>query len=113
MGKIIRKDLLVPAKIISNPIINSEFLLENVETEFRNQYWSIRNGRRTNWKAVNRTRVLAECLYLLGVPVWAVKEARYCLRMVVCQRCVNSDVRCWSFSGRAKRGDFQTNVYVR
>lgn len=110
MGKIIEEDLLVPKNNISKFLITSEFLLENVETEFRNQYWLIRNGRRTNWKAVNRTRVLAECLYLLGVPLWAVKEARYCLRMVVCQRCVNSDVRCWSFSGRAKRGDFHKGI---
>jgi len=106
----ITDDLLISENSKTNPIIKSEFLLENVEAEFRNQYWLIRNGRKTNWKAVNRTRVLAECLYLLGVPVWAVKEARYCLRMVVCQRCVNSDIRCWSFSGRAKRGDFQKKI---
>lgn len=82
-------------------------ILEGVEDEFRNQYWTIRNSRRTNWKAVNRTRVLAEFMYLLGVPRWAVKEARYCLRVRVCQRCFNSELRCYAFVGRAKRGDFK------
>lgn len=82
-------------------------LLVQLETEFRNQYWTIRNARQTNWKAVNRTRVLADFMYLLGVPRWAVKEARYCLRMVVCERCYKSELRCYSISGRAKRGDFE------
>lgn len=83
-------------------------LLRRVEGEFRNQYWAIRNSRRTNWKAVNRTRVLAEVMALCGVPKWAIKEARYCLRLRVCQRCADQPIRCYEFSRRAERGDFSS-----
>lgn len=86
---------------------DSEQLLVEVETEFRNQYWIIRNARWTNWKAVNRTRVLAEVLVLLGVPRWAIREGRYCLRLRVCKRCVTAELRCHSFSRRMQRGDFE------
>ncbi|MGZ8292623.1 MAG: hypothetical protein ACXWVG_06215 [Telluria sp.] len=82
-------------------------ILAALEAEFRNEYWKIRNARGTNWKAVNRTRVLAEFMYILGVPRWAVKEARYCLRMVVCERCYSDELRCHSITGRARRGDFE------
>jgi hypothetical protein len=82
-------------------------ILERIETEFRNEYWKIRNARYTDWKAVNRARSLAEFMYLLGVPRWAVKEARYCLRVRVCKRCFGGDLRCHSLSRRAKRGDFK------
>lgn len=81
-------------------------LLKRVESEFRNKYWIIRNSRGTNWKAVNRTRVLAEVMYLCGVPRWAVKEARYCLRVCVCERCYNRPYRCHELSRRAVGGDF-------
>jgi len=81
-------------------------LLREVEGEFRNHYWRIRNARHTNWKAVNRTRVLGEVMRLCGVPEWAVKEARYCLRLRVCQRCVDRPVHCHELSRRAERGDF-------
>lgn len=81
-------------------------VLERVEQEFRNEYWRIRNYRGTNWKAVNRTRVLAEFMYLLGVPRWVVKEARYCLRVPVCERCFDAELRCHSIAARRKRGDF-------
>jgi hypothetical protein len=84
--------------------------LLRVEDEFRNQYWIIRNARYTNWAAVNRTRVLAEFMYLLGVPRWAVKEARYCLRMVVCERCYGAELRCHAISGRMQRGDFRSEI---
>ena len=83
-----------------------EQLLEAAESEFRQQYWIIRNSRQTNWKAVNRTRVLAQFMYLCGVPRWAVKEARYCLRSKVCKRCVNEEVACHAISIRLRRGDF-------
>lgn len=82
-------------------------LLLKVEDEFRNEYWKIRASRQTNWKAVNRTRVLAEIFYLLGVPRWAVREARYCLRVRVCERCYGAELRCYSISGRMQRGDFE------
>jgi len=82
-------------------------MLSMIEDEFRNEYWKIRNARGTNWKAVNRCRVLAEVFYLLGVPRWAVREARYCLRVRVCGRCFGSELRCHSISGRFKRGDFK------
>jgi hypothetical protein len=81
-------------------------LIQGVEDEFRNCYWHIRNARGTNWKAVNRTRVLAEVLAVLGVPRWAVKEGRYCLRLRVCQRCVEQPLKCHQFGRRARRGDF-------
>lgn len=81
-------------------------ILEQIEDEFRNQYWIIRNSRRTNWKAVNRTRVLGDFMYLLGVPKWAVQQARYCLRLRVCERCFNDEIRCYGICARAKRGDF-------
>jgi hypothetical protein len=83
-------------------------LLQGIEDEFRNQYWLIRAARRTHWQAVNRTRVLAEFMYILGVPRWAVKEARYCLRVPVCERCYSKPLRCHSVSGRMQRGDFKT-----
>ena len=60
---------------------NSLRILEKIEDEFRNQYWIIRNSRRTNWRAVNRTRMLGDFMYMLGVPKWAVQQARYCLRL--------------------------------
>lgn len=82
-------------------------LLSVVEAEFRQQYWLIRNSRGTNWKAVNRTRVLAQMMYLCGVPKWAVKEARYCLRSRLCKRCLGDDVRCYAVSERLRRGDFK------
>lgn len=81
-------------------------ILEQIEDEFRNQYWIIRNSRRTNWKAVNRTRMLGGFMYMLGVPKWAVQQARYCLRLRVCERFFNDDIRCYGISARAKRGDF-------
>lgn len=82
-------------------------VLREVEDEFRNEYWIIRNARHTNWRAVNRTRVLAGALVVLGVPTWAIKEGRYCLRLRVCERCFESEFRCHQFSERAKRGDFE------
>lgn len=85
-------------------------LLLKVEGEFRNQYWTIRNARRTDWKAVNRTRVLAEVMVLCGVPRWAIKEARYCLRLRVCGRCVDEPVKCHQLSRRAERGDFSQKI---
>lgn len=81
-------------------------VLRRAEQEFRNQYWLIRNSRGTHWKAVNRTRVLAEVMGLCGVPRWAVKEARYCLRVRVCERCYQRSYRCYELSGRAVAGDF-------
>lgn len=81
-------------------------ILEQIEDDFRNQYWIIRNSRRTNWRAVNRTRMLGDFMYLLGVPKWAVQEVRYCLRLRVCERCYKHEVRCHCISKRAKRGDF-------
>jgi hypothetical protein len=84
-----------------------EQLLAAVEVEFRNQYWIIRSSRQTNWKAVNRTRVLAQMMYLFGIPRWAVKEARYCLRSRVCKRCIDLDLRCHAMSARLNRGDFK------
>ena len=62
---------------------NTLRVLEQIEDEFRNQYWIIRNSRRTNWRAVNRTRMLGDFMYMLGVPKWAVQQARYCLRLRV------------------------------
>lgn len=41
-----------------------EHLLSAVESEFLNQYWIIRASRQTNWKAVNRPRILAQVLYM-------------------------------------------------
>lgn len=82
-------------------------ILAGVEDEFRNQYWIIRNARYTNWRAVNRTRVLGGVLAVLGVPAWAIKEGRCCLRLRVCERCYGSDLRCHAFSGRMRRGDFE------
>ena len=44
---------------------NTLRVLEQIEDEFRNQYWIIRNSRRTYWHAVNRTRmpgILCTCL---------------------------------------------------
>ncbi|HEU4819496.1 hypothetical protein [Janthinobacterium sp.] len=87
---------------------NSLRILEQIEDEFRNQYWIIRNSRRTNWRAVNSTRMLGDFMYLLGVPKWAVQQARYCLRLRVCERCFKDEFRCHGICGRAKRGDFDT-----
>lgn len=87
---------------------NSLRILEQIEDEFRNQYWIIRNSRRTNWRAVNRTRVLGDFMYMLGVPKWAVQQARYCLRLRVCERCFKDEIRCHGICGRARRGDFNT-----
>lgn len=87
---------------------NSLRILEQIEDEFRNQYWIIRNSRRTNWRAVNRTRMLGDFMYMLGVPKWAVQQARYCLRLRVCKRCFKDEFRCYGICGRAKRGDFDT-----
>lgn len=81
-------------------------VLQRAEQEFKNQYWLIRNSRNTHWKAVNRTRVLAEVMCLCGVPRWAVKEARYCLRVRVCERCYSGPNRCYELSRRAVAGDF-------
>jgi hypothetical protein len=81
-------------------------ILRGVEGEFRNQYWRIRNARRTDWKAVNRTRVLAEVMRVCGVPAEAIKEARYCLRVRVCERCADQPNRCHELTVRALRGDF-------
>ena len=47
---------------------NTLRVLEKIEDEFRNQDWIIRNSRRTNWRAVNRTSVLGDFMYMLGVP---------------------------------------------
>lgn len=82
-------------------------ILGQIEDEFRNQYWIIRNSRRTNWKAVNRTRTLGDFMYMLGVPRWAVQQARYCLRLGVCERCFKDEFPCHSLCARAKRGDFE------
>lgn len=107
---------IVPKRLVSKGSFgdlerkSSVELLQGIEDEFRNQYWSIRSARTTNWKAVNRTRVLADFMYLLGVPRWAVKEARYCLRVRVCERCMRQSLRCHQVSGRFQRGDFQTKV---
>jgi hypothetical protein len=84
-------------------------LLTAVELEFRQQYWIIRSSRETNWKAVNRTRVLAKIFHLVGVPKWAVKEARYCLRSRVCKRCAGAEIPCHSLSERLRRGDFNVD----
>lgn len=85
---------------------NTLRVLEKIEDEFRNQYWIIRNSRRTNWRAVNRTGVLGEFMYMLGIPKWAVQQARYCLRQRVCERCFKDEFRCHGLCERAKRGDF-------
>ena len=85
---------------------NSLRILEQIEDEFRKQYWIIRNSRRTNWRAVNRTRMLGDFMYMLGVPKWAVQQARYCLRLRVCERCFKDEFRCHGLCDRAKRGDF-------
>lgn len=87
---------------------NSLKILETVQDDFRNQYWIIRNSRRTNWRAVNRTRVLGDFMYLLGVPRWAVQRARYCLRLRVCERCYGDEFPCHAILERAKRGDYDT-----
>lgn len=87
---------------------NSLRILEQVEDEFRNQYWLIRNSRRTSWRAVNRTRMLGDFMYMHGVPKWAVQQARYCLRLRVCERCFKDEIRCHGICGRARRGDFDT-----
>lgn len=55
--------------------VDSLRILEQIEDQFRNQYWIIRNSRWTNWKAVNRTRMLGDFMYMLGVPKWAVQQA--------------------------------------
>jgi hypothetical protein len=81
-------------------------ILKGVEDEFRNQYWRIRNARRTDWKAVNRTRVLAEVMRVCGVPPGAIKEARYCLRVRVCERCSDQPIRCHELVKRAQGGEF-------
>ena len=86
---------------------NSLRILEQIEDEFRNQYWIIRNSRRTNWRAVNRTRMLGDFMYMLWVPKWAVQQARYCLRLRVCERCFKDEVHCHGICARAKRGDFE------
>jgi len=52
---------------------------------------------------------LAEIFYILGIPRWAVREARYCLRVRVCQRCYGGELRCYSICGRQDRGDFAKN----
>ena len=83
-------------------------ILKEAEDEFRNLYWRLRNARRTDWKAMHRARVLAEVMELCGVPKWAIKEARYCLRVRVCGRCFGKPLRCNELSGRAKRGDFSS-----
>lgn len=88
--------------------VNSLRILEQIEDEFRNQYWIIRNSRWTNWKAVNRTRMLGDFMYMLGVPKWAVQQARYCLRLRVCERCFKDEIRCYGICDRARRGDFDT-----
>lgn len=87
-------------------------VLREVEDEFRNQYWIIRNARHTNWRAVNRTRVLAGVLAVLGMPDWAIKEGRRCLRLRVCERCFGAGLQCYSFSGRMRRGDFEPGLQV-
>ena len=85
---------------------NTLRVLEKIEDEFRNQYRIIRNSRRTNWLAVNRTRMLDDFMYILGVPKWAVQQARYCLRLRVFERCFRDEIRCHGISERAKRGNF-------
>lgn len=65
-----------------------------------------RNSRRTNWGAVNRTRMLGDFMYMLGVPKWAVQQARYCLRLRVCSKCCYDELKCYALCGRARRGDF-------
>jgi len=87
---------------------NSLRILGQIEDVFRNQYWIIRNSRRTNWRAVNRTRMLGDFMYMLGVPKWTVQQARYCLRLRVCERCFKDEFRCYGIFERAKRGDFNT-----
>jgi hypothetical protein len=91
-------------------LVTVEDVLNAIELEFLANYWKIRNERYTNWKAVNRTRVLGESLVLLGVPRWAIKEARYHLRQRVCKRCYGDDVRCYSFYRRMQRGDFEAQL---
>jgi hypothetical protein len=83
-------------------------ILSRIELEFRNAYWFIRSSRSTNWKSVNKTRVLAEMLYFLGVPRWAVKEARYCLKAKDCRRCAGDEdgLPCHAFRRRFERGDY-------
>jgi hypothetical protein len=53
---------------------NSLRILEQIEDGFRNQYWIIRNSRRTNWRAVNRTKMLGDFMYMIGVPKYAVQK---------------------------------------
>lgn len=81
-------------------------VLKDAEDEFRNLYWRMRASRGTDWKALNRARVLAEVMAVCGVPKWAIKEARYCLRLRVCGRCVEQPISCHELSRRAQRGDF-------
>jgi hypothetical protein len=45
---------------MANFAANSLRILEQIEDEFRNQYWIIRNSRRISWRAVNRTRMLGD-----------------------------------------------------
>ncbi len=82
-------------------------LLQEVEHEYRNTYWVIRNSRSTNWKAVNRVRVLSEILRRCGVPEQLLVQGRYCLKQLTCRRC-SGDVdglKCHAFAARIERGD--------
>ncbi len=83
-------------------------LLLEVETEFRNLYWTIRASRCTNWQAVNKSRSLADILRRCGVPAHKVREGRYCLRQRVCNRCIDDadGLRCHAFAARIARGDY-------
>lgn len=78
------EDIADEGMIMKKFDVDSLRILEKIEDEFRNQYWVIRNSRRTNWRAVNRTRMLGDFMYMLGIPKWAVQQARYCLRLRVC-----------------------------
>lgn len=63
------------------------YTLETAERDLRNVYWHIRASRQTNWKYVNKARVIMAAMKLMGVKKWELTNAMHCLKNFDCTRC--------------------------
>lgn len=83
------------------------YTLEQAEADLRNTYWLIRASRETNWRAVNKVRVIRGALERMGVTRQEIKDAMHCLKTNNCKRCnwnasdgLDAGLPCWAISRR-------------
>lgn len=79
------------------------YTLEQAETDLRNTYWVIRASRSTNWRAVNKVRVIRAAMECMGVTKEEIKAAMHCLKTSNCKICNytgGNSLPCWAISSR-------------